>query len=917
MKKILLFSSAVALLAASCSDEFDNGLNSGPAIEYKSKIHALYESGLDTRTSLEATSTGYVYTWDTNDAVGVFQANEDGDDDTNAPFNYIGDGTFGGQYLLPQGNDYYGYYPYANGTEVTNNEITLTISPTQVYDFVSNQDPQGNRASGSFAQFAAPAVAMGSVVEDNNLDMTFKAVASYLTFPVIGYSTISSVQLQLFGESDPYNIAGNFSVNIPDFVNAVVDGDNATALTAINNTTLNAPTITLKCGKGVTLSQDAKAPTYFWFVVPANLTVYKAEITIIDNEGGKNTYTADFSTAPKTTPLNGVARIWEDSATNTPFEYTPAGSFYITTPMEFLEYANLVTKGVNAIATDYNALLENPKQLALSSLTQMLSSEAFNEDGELETSGFDASWVNNAIVLNDLDFLIVKTELGSSGSAYYELAPYFDYLQTYVASGMVPMGGTYAFDLSAINLGSESEPDYAALQNLNVNGNGIFGGATSTSVATVSNITLENVKVEGSYFIAANLFVNNATIKPSNIIVTEGCTIDPEPGSLFNETSASMLNSYSADLSTFPVVNQSEIPFVNNFRLNTNFNFTSFVTESGEKLFTPESFNTMSVTNQAGNVATVFNKADAITVISKATKPVGFGYSVVDNATSPTSYWTGTTYAASGNNFYAENLAEAVQSENTTNSTLTMNLDLMGGNGGYWWINKATVANNVKGANFEISNVYINGTSDGETAVDSPYLSLLGFASSATNLTVNNITIVNTGEDAIAAAQIGAIASWPMNTYNSSVVVNGMTVNADEAYSNGVGGIYSYLSTSNIDRINSFEITNFNTPTLAEGMVWGGLAGQMQYEVAEAVYNVPTYSNIGKCEYPLFGQIQFTFNTGEIMGTNLNFGANETIPELSFVAKNVKDGFTVFIYKGTTLVYTYQYLNKTWVKKNN
>ena len=98
---------------------------------------------------------------------------------------------------------------------------------------------------------------------------------------------------------------------------------------------------------------------------------------------------------------------------------------------------------------------------------------------------------------------------------------------------------------------------------------------------------------------------------------------------------------------------------------------------------------------------------------------------------------------------------------------------------------------------------------------------------------INGITIENTGENAIANANIAAV-SYLASIGTNIVTVNNMTVNADKATNSAVGGLYVNLGVSGGK--NMFERINEATFTWATNgkpsLTWGSIAAQASLNVS-------------------------------------------------------------------------------------
>ena len=323
MKRFLLISSAAAMLLASCSDEMSDKFGLSGGDEELIRIYASISDKTEenTRTSLGAmTDTGFPYKWDDADAIGVFPVSEDGTpiSTTNAIFKYdaankvSGKTAFLGTPQILRYDDIWSYYPWSANTTVKNNSvIELNIRPYQNYNFSavpenSSNSANGNGAlipNGSFAQGEAPSVAWGSLsmADDNSytFDLQFEPLAGYLTIPIVGEAKVSNVAITVrVGEEDKaeyVQLSGKLNIDMSkgkdSLGNPGFDSANGTYATIDDDPTPeNGGMVIVECGRGVQL--DPETPTWFWFVVPANLPTTKDTHVDIYVEGIKKfTYT--------------------------------------------------------------------------------------------------------------------------------------------------------------------------------------------------------------------------------------------------------------------------------------------------------------------------------------------------------------------------------------------------------------------------------------------------------------------------------------------------------------------------------------------------------------------------------------------------------------------------------------------------
>ena len=915
MKKVFLLASVAALALGSCTSELD-GPNMPDQTNYKSKI-IVSNGNADSRTSIDQAGD---YVWNLGDAIGIFNAIED--DATNAVFQYTSttsgrEGIFGGQTELLAQKSYYGYYPWAYGTEVASNVITLNIPASQNYNFAAAE------WGGSFAQNTSPAVGYGTTEEANIGTFSFYPVASYIKIPVTGYTPddapITSIALQIYEtgktSTDAVNIAGEYTVNMEEFAE-VKDETNPYLATGIELTG-EETTITLNLGKGVTLSDEI---TWFWFVVPANLTLSGQTVAITFNDGQTLTREIAEATTAVTTKRNTPSNIWADTAKN-PFVYSPKNTAVIQKSYQFLEYVNLVTNGVQSTVTAYNTMMEkNPGQASYSYLPSMLNGATIADDGTI-TPG---TAVNPALLVNDIEFSVEDIEkyIGSgqgiiTGSG--ELDPYFSYLQDFIDNNGAlsqSIGGEATFTMTGANVGTPEAPVYAAIDGLTVNGKGFIASATSTYQANLTNLVLANVTVDATeetepyYFLCQTGSGSGNTI--TGVTVQNTCKLLPETdskGALFNTVTSVGINSLD-------VTNESGLLYA--YSLNVNgakgFDFTAI---EGAAV---EDFQIICVTtNGAKSILYVEDaeEAEALldvvlnngTSVTTSTKFITTGsgcnpFSVVDKQEKPTSYWTGTIcFNSTDDVTTAETLANAVQYYKTHYELeLQNNIDLRNLD---WWTSNDrpyTEPITVTGNGNTISKVNINTNKAGQQ-----YMTMFGASSILSELTIEDITIDNSDEDA-QNAYVAAL-SWVPGTSEktSGVTVNGLTVIVDKAQGNVMGGLYATLGTDQLNALEDLTLTDV-TLTPGEGIYAGNLAGLLGLTTNATTVKITNPLATMEVEGDLFGtqSLNVTPFAGGTTLTLVDFPVPFFSANQINALEGTNEGALLIIKQGTNqTIYTY------------
>ena len=957
MKKFIYIASIVALGLASCSDEFEpNSGQSGVQGISTAYVNVPNVGGVSTRTSLD----GLNYYWSNGDAIGVYAANTaTGGNVVNSPFVYskVGsDGTaeFAGQLYLKEDAQYYAYYPYSGSQELDGTNLTMVINPNQSFNAmacepVASADyswDYSNGTYGSFANNTAPMAAVSTATSTTEIAFDdMQALGAYIIMPVTGYTStpIQTATLTIQGGENGTTdqvIAGSFTVDLTD-ISAAYKVD------ALENDENEGKQIALNMGAGLDL-----VPGYItnlWFVVPAGISV--KTVSVVFDDDTEHPISRTFNNT-NTTEANQP--VFVPQAKNTPFEYVQGDGALIATPAQFLEYANLVTMGYPAVQ-EYKALnitAENSPYAdyaEYAQLPQMITlAEGITSIADVESAS-DYT-VKDALIVADLEFsglaAILKEDLGALGSgvfanpeAQYFLDVYGGYLDA-TNPGIKPIGGqaTYVIQGSGYSI-----------NNLTVVGNGMFNRNSTGYTAKINNLNIEGLTVNASQVTAANnnyylLAQNyntgqNADPTFSDVTVSESTITTPNPTTdnkaIFNTVWASNFNP-----STLAVENNSieTIPaFANNLMLNQNFDFTA-------EGYGIDNFNTITVYAQApaNPVCTVADQTNAVKLMDKVLNPSNFGYSVVD---ATTSYWTG-TITKDGTGMYAEDLAWVVQNESSgqTFTFGTYDLNLMGTYTNtegkevhqYWWAMGNNTANSgftktVNGSktNFTISNVYINGTTDGTTtAANKNNFTLIGRGSIVNNVVVDGITIENVGENANPDALIAAISILPTDGTNI-VTVNNMTVNASVASNSAVGGLYVQLQQNWFGRINEATFTWATNGTPSAPLSYGSVAGTAQLQVsggstADKIGSViPSTTTTLDAPKPYFGSasvvISSNSNNAQTVYVDLSAldiaqpekGSNKLGNITITPGSGLSDGATVNVLSSENVYYQFTYYTST------
>ena len=286
MKKLLLFLIPVLALLTACQTGIDQiipSLRPVPKVFYAS-IEETQPAGIDTKVYADAQMR---VLWNADDRISIFNMK-----DANLQYCFQGeDGDNAGEFTIvgsnASGSDVphiYAVYPYSAGTAVNAaGTISLMLPDVQVYKANS---------------FGIGANTMVSVTDDVNLK--FKNLGGYLSLKLYG-DDIEVKSISLRGNNGE-KIAGAATVTA-DVLGAPVTvmGDAATG------------TITLDCGKGVSLHASEADYIEFWMVVPPTSFSGGFTITVTDIRGG--TYSKS-TTKPFEISRNTLSRM-------APLEVTP------------------------------------------------------------------------------------------------------------------------------------------------------------------------------------------------------------------------------------------------------------------------------------------------------------------------------------------------------------------------------------------------------------------------------------------------------------------------------------------------------------------------------------------------------------------------------------------------------------------
>ena len=247
MKKFAILAAVVALIGCAQNEEGLDNITNTPEKSQTEFYASMPEC--DTRTYVE--DNKYLR-WNAGDEITVFAGNSynghwqfAGEDGANSgKFNEIEEGGFvTGTPLDLTAN--YAIYPYDENITITEaGVVSLTLPAVQEYN---------HTYANSFGEGANTMMAVTENTSDNFL--AFKNLCGYLKLKFYGEDvTVKSITVK---GNNGEKIAGSATV-------AMTYGDEPTITMGDDAT----DTITIDCGEGVALSNDAVNPTIFWVVIP-------------------------------------------------------------------------------------------------------------------------------------------------------------------------------------------------------------------------------------------------------------------------------------------------------------------------------------------------------------------------------------------------------------------------------------------------------------------------------------------------------------------------------------------------------------------------------------------------------------------------------------------------------------------------
>ena len=267
MKRFVILATIIALVGCSQYSEECNNIN---APEEKQIEFYASMPECDTRTYVE--DNKYLR-WNAGDEITVFAGNSynshwqfAGEDGANSgKFNELEDSGFvTGTPLDLTAN--YAIYPYDENITITEaGVVSLTLPAVQEYN---------HTYANSFGEGINTMIAVTKNTADNFL--SFKNLCGYLKLKLYGDDvTVKSISVK---GNNGEKIAGAATVTMAYGGEPTITmGDDA------------SDTITIDCGEGVALSNDAANPTIFWVVIPE--TTFEGGITITVTDTNDQTFT--------------------------------------------------------------------------------------------------------------------------------------------------------------------------------------------------------------------------------------------------------------------------------------------------------------------------------------------------------------------------------------------------------------------------------------------------------------------------------------------------------------------------------------------------------------------------------------------------------------------------------------------------
>ena len=920
MKKILFFASAIALLA-SCSKDMIEDV-AAPSVLGDDTIIATYDTPA-TRVHLEGTS----FAWDEGDGIGVFAA--DTKDATNAYFGFKGmvDGkpNFKGDLKAIKGNEFYAYYPYSYGTTVANMNastvnVGLFIPATQYYNHDAGE-------TGSFSPASTPAVSKASVEAKDGTPVEFKftPVVAFVRVPMTGIGTVNTMTLQINtkdGDTEGYTTyhALNGKVRV-DFEGNEEQDFTVTNPTDPTTASATSRTITLNCGEGVTLNRET--PTYFWFVVPADMDLTAATQVVIKVNGGIE-FEREYTANEKRTlgkgeymplaPKDATAFVWNDG-----------GKVLIDNAEQLVEYLYLATYGWNSeeFGTDEAATAIKNFYLDGDILRTavIMNNLVFND----ETNKYQQNWQKSGHAAESAFAQDVYRKFNTEGENF----------------AVTSVGGELAFNIE----------NGTANKSVTVDGLAFAGSIFNDSqvkTSTVKDVTFVNTTVNADYFIAKTYGVTNLTL--TNVTTGEGCVLVPVTegkGAFVDAFDTKNGNPVETVLPTFD--GEENIKYAHTLTVTKPANYKNeifvvaldkAVAQEGELQVNTTDYNAITTatagtmyvvaagTDADGKNITVANVAKALIQNENFKVASKVWHSVVTrdskyNVTA--SYWTGTTATTADNNdgvFTAEELAYVVSNRTQGEHKLTCNLTLSYKD----WVKTAVAATDaitIDGNKKTISGAQIKATNT--TAYN---YTVFGYAANLKNITVNSTTI-DFGTFAVpATANVAVLAAVPGENGIDGVTVGAPTIKVPAAAKvTTIGGMFATADATQWAAINGEKAVNKITTTatttstknIANDAKFGSVVGKLTVSDDDTNKGVFTKTVTTDAVNKIVGKVDYSGVENETKSYFMNFGEGQ-YPEVANLVAPTKEA-QVYVFHNTNVeedVYCIWYPTiRMWVSPKN
>ncbi|MBO7300910.1 MAG: leucine-rich repeat domain-containing protein [Tidjanibacter sp.] len=253
MKKIILLTLFVALCGCTQNNDYNisgEGRTIYASIDTSASINRVY-----------AENYKHIY-WHEGDEISFFDANT-----YNSKYSFAGStGEKGGEFnAVATGTSSalsttYGVYPYNAQTAINNDEtISVELPATQLY------------AEDSFGKGATTLVAVGKNASDGRI--YFKNACGYLLIKLYNPNgeTVKRITLK-----------GNAGEKIAGAANITASYGGTPSVAMAEDAT---GSVTIDCGKGITIGTTAESATEFWFALPETTFTSGITITAINTSG--------------------------------------------------------------------------------------------------------------------------------------------------------------------------------------------------------------------------------------------------------------------------------------------------------------------------------------------------------------------------------------------------------------------------------------------------------------------------------------------------------------------------------------------------------------------------------------------------------------------------------------------------------